>query len=263
MDISHLSQIRNFQLVRPATDTVRRADDMHEIPTARRSLSDPSPQVPIRPARVWRSSSGDARPQRPRHRRASRHAHSRRMQTPVRRNAPVAREAPRESKVTLVALSSKLHSKALWRIVSDADTMKWVASGQPWTRSKLTRFFRYCAAEAKIKPSARTTNYWGIALDGKFVGIVGFHPIVYDRSMKSKLFATYFIDSRARGSRCGSRAMALAIAKIRAVHPGVALYADTRTNNCASSTSLTRCGFVRIAQLKIRGISSARWVNMA
>ena len=132
------------------------------------------------------------------------------------------REEPDETPAPPIALvqpKKAEHGPELRDITKLPEVMDWVANGQTWNARKLEKFFQYCAAEA-VQPDAERENYYHVVEEsGRCVGIVGIHPITYDRQARGKAFLTIFLSPQVCGRGAGAKAIADALADYWSRHP--------------------------------------------
>ena len=139
---------------------------------------------------------------------------------------------------------------ALWKIVQNSKTMQWIANGKPWDSRKLTRFINYCAKEAKQqKPKY---NYWSINIKNVCRGIVGIHPIKYDRAYTREYFVTIFLEQGQTNQGVGTFALRRALSKFAKTHPNTPVYIDARVDNAPMQHLAKKLGFMCAGSIWIK-----------
>jgi RimJ/RimL family protein N-acetyltransferase len=155
--------------------------------------------------------------------------------------------------VALVPPRMEEHGAELRDIVKSPQMMTWIANGQTWSARKLEKFFEYCAEE-ETQPDAERENYYHVVTEtGRCVGVVGIHPITYDRQARGKVFLTIFLSPLVSGRGVGTKAIAGALADYWARYPDATVYVDIRTDNfpmlrVAEKLALERGGEHRIGR---------------
>jgi RimJ/RimL family protein N-acetyltransferase len=167
--------------------------------------------------------------------------------------APLLNDLPPPPPVALVPPMMVNHGAELRDIVKLPQVMTWVAKGQTWRKQNLEKFFVYCAEE-ETQPDAERENYYHVVTEtGRCVGVVGIHPITYDRRARGKVFLIIFLSPLVSGRGVGTKAIAGALADYWARYPDATVYVDIRTDNfpmlrVAEKLALKRVGAHRIGR---------------
>lgn len=160
---------------------------------------------------------------------------------------------PPTPSVALVAPSAAKHGRDLGGVTSDPAVMQWVADGAVWDARKLKNFFRYCANEETQPDRARKNYYHVIEADGRCVGVVGIHPVLYDSRVRGEPYLTIFLSPQIAGRGVGTLAAAAALADYWRRHPARAVGADILADNYTMLMLAEKLGFEKVGKRSFGG----------
>lgn len=91
---------------------------------------------------------------------------------------------------------------------------------------KRIKFYEYCFKERSQNHSTRTNYYSAVELDGKYVGVVGIHPVSYNKR-PTMTFLSPLVSGKGVGKAAVSRCLHLFWSR----HPNTEVMIDVRTDN--------------------------------
>lgn len=144
--------------------------------------------------------------------------------------------------IRLVPITDK-YKDSIKEITSQKDTMKMVGTGETWNEYRIEKLLQYILDDSKNVIDRRTYIYWGILYNGKFIGIISFHPVKYEKTTQTdKLFTTIFIhrDYIGKGIAYNVYKLALDILKNMDINH---IIADIDVKNIGSIKLFKKLGF--------------------
>lgn len=133
-------------------------------------------------------------------------------------------------------------------ITSQKNVMKYIGTGEVWSDDKVDKFIKYNLEEQAQTDDIRENYYWGICYENKLVGVVGIHPVYYD---KKNNYLTVFLDENNLKKGIGSGAIKKAIDKYWIVKKND-IYSDVLINNIPAQKTMEKLNFEKKQKHKIR-----------